>query len=195
MELLAPAGSFEALKAAVQSGADAVYIGGSQFSARRSAANFSLDEIVEAADYCHIRDVKLHVAANILIKEKETDSFLDYIEKIGEVVDAVIIQDIGMAAKIREMFPDLPLHASTQMTVASVAAAKRLEKMGFERIVLARELSLKQIENIAKNTKAEIEVFAHGAICMCYSGQCLMSSVIGGRSGNRGMCAQPCRLP
>jgi len=195
MELLAPAGSFEALVAAVQSGADAVYIGGSEFSARRSAANFTLDEIIRAADYCHIRDVKLHVAANILIKEKETASFLSYIEKIGGVVDAVIIQDIGMAAKIREIFPDVPLHASTQMTVSSVAAANCLKELGFKRIVLARELSLEQIRTICENTDVEIEVFGHGAICMCYSGQCLMSSIIGGRSGNRGMCAQPCRLP
>ncbi|MBE7015459.1 MAG: U32 family peptidase [Ruminococcaceae bacterium] len=195
MELLAPAGSFEALVAAVQSGADAVYIGGSQFSARRNANNFSIDEITKAADYCHIRNVKLHVAANILIKEKEVQSFLEYIGKLYRVVDAVIIQDIGMASKIRELYPDLPLHASTQMTVSSVAAAKKLEEMGFERIVLARELSMKQIECICKSVNAEIEVFAHGAICMCYSGQCLMSSIIGGRSGNRGMCAQPCRLP
>lgn len=195
MELLAPAGSFEALIAAVQSGADAVYIGGSEFSARRSATNFTIDEIIRAADYCHIRNVKLHVAANILIKEKEVLSFLEYIGKLYKVVDAVIIQDIGMASKIRELYPDLPLHASTQMTVSSVAAARKMEEMGFERIVLARELSMKQIELICKSVNAEIEVFAHGAICMCYSGQCLMSSIIGGRSGNRGMCAQPCRLP
>lgn len=195
MELLAPAGTFEALIAAVQSGADAVYIGGSEFSARRSAANFTLEEIQKAADYCHIRDVKLHIAANILIKEQETASFLEYIEKIGEVADAIIIQDIGMASKIRKILPDIPLHASTQMTASNLATVKKLEQMGFERIVLARELSLSAIEYICKNTKAEIEVFGHGAICMCYSGQCLMSSIIGGRSGNRGMCAQPCRLP
>ncbi|MDD6214662.1 MAG: U32 family peptidase [Firmicutes bacterium] len=195
MELLAPAGSFDALRAAVQSGADAVYIGGSEFSARRSADNFTTDEIKEAADYCHIRGVKLHVAANILIKEKETGAFLRYVEKLNDAgVDAVIIQDIGMASVIRQAFPDLPLHASTQMTVTSLDAAKRLEEMGFSRIVLARELSREAIEKIAAGTGTEIEVFAHGAICMCYSGQCLMSSMIGGRSGNRGMCAQPCRL-
>ena len=195
MELLAPAGSFDTLIAAVQSGADAVYIGGSEFSARRSAGNFTIDEIIRAADYCHIRNVKLHVAANILIKEKEVSAFLEYIGKIYRVADAVIIQDIGMASRIREMYPELPLHASTQMTVSSVSAAKRLEEIGFERIVLARELSMSQIETICNNVNAEIEVFAHGAICMSYSGQCLMSSIIGGRSGNRGMCAQPCRLP
>lgn len=196
MELLAPAGSFSALCAAVQSGADAVYIGGSNFSARRSAVNFSLEEIKKAANYCHLRGVKLHVAANILIKESEVKDFLSYIGELNDAgVDAVIIQDIGMASIVHEMYPDLPLHASTQMTVASSKAAEQLKKMGFSRIVLARELSKEAIAEIARKVDIEIEVFAHGAICMSYSGQCLMSSIIGGRSGNRGMCAQPCRLP
>ncbi|MBO5060780.1 MAG: U32 family peptidase [Clostridia bacterium] len=196
MELLAPAGSFSALCAAVQSGADAVYIGGSEFSARRSAANFTLDEIKKAADYCHVRGVTLHVAANILIKEKEKEKFLDYIGKLNEIgVDAVIIQDIGMAAAVHRIYPDLPIHASTQMTAASVDAAKKLKEIGFSRVVLARELSCEAIRKICSEAGVETEVFAHGAICMSYSGQCLMSSIIGGRSGNRGMCAQPCRLP
>ncbi len=196
MELLAPAGSFSALCAAVQSGADAVYIGGSSFSARRSAVNFSLEEIKKAADYCHLRGVNLHVAANILIKERETEEFLKYIGKLNELgVDAVIIQDIGMASVLRKMYPDLPLHASTQMTVSNVKAAQYLKDMGFSRIVLARELSKEAILEITRKVDIEVEVFAHGAICMSYSGQCLMSSIIGGRSGNRGMCAQPCRLP
>ncbi len=196
MELLSPAGSFSALCAAVQSGADAVYIGGSSFSARRSAANFSSEEIKKAADYCHLRGVKLHVAANILIKEKEKEDFLKYIGELNDIgVDAVIIQDIGMASIVRKMYPDLPLHASTQMTVSSSKAAEYLKEMGFSRIVLARELSCEAIKKICKKVDIEIEVFAHGAICMSYSGQCLMSSIIGGRSGNRGMCAQPCRLP
>lgn len=196
MELLSPAGSFSALCSAVQSGADAVYIGGSSFSARRSAVNFSLEEIKKAVEYCHLRGVKLHVAANILVKEKEKAEFLQYIGELNDIgVDAVIIQDIGMASLVRRMYPDLPLHASTQMTVASSKAAEFLKEMGFSRIVLARELSAEAIENICKNVDIEIEVFAHGAICMSYSGQCLMSSIIGGRSGNRGMCAQPCRLP
>ena len=196
MELLAPAGSYSALCAAVQSGADAVYIGGSEFSARKGAVNFTTEEIEKAARYCHLRGVNLHVAANILIKEKETKRFLEYIGKLNDIgVDAVIIQDIGMASKIRKLYPDLPLHASTQMTVASVEAAKKLADMGFSRIVLARELTRDIIAKICKEVNIEIEVFAHGAICMCYSGQCLMSSIIGGRSGNRGMCAQPCRLP
>ncbi len=196
MELLAPAGSYEALTSAVQSGADAVYIGGSEFSARRSAVNFTIDEIKKAADYCHLHYVKLHVAANILVKEKEKTAFLDYISLLCHAgVDAVIIQDIGMANLVHKMYPDLPLHASTQMTAASVEAVKYLEEMGFSRVVLSRELSIDAIREICEKTSAEIEVFAHGALCMSYSGQCLMSSMIGGRSGNRGMCAQPCRLP
>lgn len=196
MELLAPAGSFEALRAAVQSGADAVYIGGSEFSARRSAVNFTDDEIKAAADYCHVRGVSLHVAANILIKDGERDAFVRYMTRLSEYgVDAVIIQDIGMAAVCRKILPDLPLHASTQMTVSSVAAARKMKEIGFSRIVLARELSKEAIQRICSEVDIEVEIFAHGAICMGYSGQCLMSSIIGGRSGNRGMCAQPCRLP
>lgn len=195
-ELLAPAGSFEAVVAAVESGADAVYIGGKEFSARSGAENFSNDEIKEVVRYCHLRGVKVHIAANILVKEKETERFLDYLGFLNDVgVDAVIIQDIGMACEARRLYPDLPLHASTQMTVASLSAAKYLEEKGFSRVVLARELAADEIKYIAENSNIEIEVFAHGAICMCYSGQCLMSSIIGARSGNRGECAQPCRLP
>lgn len=196
MEILAPAGSEEALWAAVQSGADAVYIGGTEFSARKSAANFTLEQIENAVKYCHLRGVKLHVAANILVKEKEKERFLDYIGTLNKIgVDAVIIQDIGMAQAVSKMYPDLPLHASTQMTVTNINGAKMLKKMGFSRIVLARELSKEAIKKICDNVDIETEVFGHGAICMCYSGQCLLSSIIGGRSGNRGMCAQPCRLP
>lgn len=195
MEILAPAGSEESLIAAVQSGADAVYIGGRKFSARHSAKNFSSEDMKRMIEYCHIRGTAVHVAANILIKEKETTEFIDYIGELNEIgADAVIIQDIGMATKVKKIFPDLPLHASTQMTAASLDAVEYLSKIGFSRVVLSRELSFEEIEHICKNTKAEIEVFAHGALCMCYSGQCLMSSIIGGRSGNRGMCAQPCRL-
>ena len=196
MELLAPAGSFSALCAAVQSGADAVYIGGSEFSARSGAVNFTIEEIEKASRYCHLRGVRLHVAANILIKEKEKERFLDYIEKLNEIgVDALIIQDVGMASVIHKRYPDLPLHASTQMTVTSLSAAKKLKDAGFSRVVLARELSSDAIRKISNESGIETEVFAHGALCMSYSGQCLMSSIIGGRSGNRGMCAQPCRLP
>ena len=196
MEILAPAGSMEALKAAVQSGADAVYVGGTEFSARKSAANFTVAQIEEAVKYCHLRGVKLHIAANILIKESEKKRFLDYIGELNNIgVDAVIIQDIGMAQAVSKMYPDLPLHASTQMTVTNAAGAAQLKKSGFSRVVLARELSKDAIKKICDNVDIETEVFCHGAICMCYSGQCLLSSIIGGRSGNRGMCAQPCRLP
>ena len=195
MELLAPAGSFESVIAAVQSGANAIYIGGKEFSARRSAENFTREDIKEVVRYCHLRGVDVHVAANILIKPDEVDDFIDYLGFLNEAdVDAVIIQDIGMAKVVRKIYPDLALHASTQMTVASLSAVKYLEKFGFSRVVLARELSKEQIKYICDNSDIEIEVFVHGAICMCYSGQCLMSSIIGARSGNRGMCAQPCRL-
>ena len=196
MEILAPAGSMDVLHAAVQSGADAVYIGGTEFSARRSAANFTISQIAEAVRYCHLRGAKLHVAANILVKEKEKQAFLDYVGKLNDLgIDAVIIQDIGMASAVRKCYPDLPLHASTQMTVTNLSGALFLQNIGFSRIVLARELSKEVIKKICDGIKIETEVFAHGALCMSYSGQCLMSSIIGGRSGNRGMCAQPCRLP
>ncbi len=195
MELLAPAGSYEALSAAVQSGADAVYAGGSRFSARGSAHNFNNDELAKWVKYCHLHGVAVHIAANTLVKEYETKDFLNYIGFLNEIsVDAVIIQDLGMAYAAHKMFPDLALHASTQVTCASANTAKELEKIGFSRIVLARELDYKSIEKIKKTVNCEIEVFVHGAICMSYSGQCLMSSMIGGRSGNRGYCAQPCRL-
>ena len=195
-ELLAPAGSEAALRAAVQSGADAVYIGGPKFNARRSADNFSVENIKKWASYCHLYDVDMHVAVNTLIKENEIDDLIDYAYELNDAgVDALIIQDIGAAKLIHKAIPDMPLHASTQMTVTSLEGVKYLEDMGFSRVVLARELSAKEIEYICSHTKAEIEIFVHGAICMCYSGQCLMSSIIGGRSGNRGCCAQPCRLP
>ena len=196
IELLAPAGGENSLRAAVQSGADAVYLGGPKFSARRGADNFSVEDIAEYAKYCHLYDVDVHVAVNTLIKEKELSELYDYVYSLNDAgVDALIIQDIGAAQKIHEILPDMPLHASTQMTVTSLEGVKHLEKMGFSRVVLARELSKEEIKYICDNSKAEIEVFVHGAICMCYSGQCLMSSILGGRSGNRGCCAQPCRLP
>ena len=196
IELLAPAGNREALFAAVQSGADAVYIGGPQFNARHSAKNFTIDQIKECADYCHIYGVDLHVAVNTLIKEKELTLLKDYAIELNDAgVDALIVQDIGAARIIKSVAPNLPLHASTQMTVTSIEGVRYLENIGFSRVVLARELSRDEIYNISKNTNAEIEVFVHGALCMCYSGQCLMSSILGGRSANRGRCAQPCRLP
>ncbi len=196
MELLAPAGGMAELKAAVQSGADAVYIGAAEFSARSGADNFSRDAMREAVEYAHGYGVKVHCAINTLIKESELDNAIQTaIDANNCGVDALIIQDLGFAAHIRKVLPDIELHASTQMTVTSEEGVRQLEKMGFCRVVLSRELSLGEIRHIAKNVSAEIEVFVHGAICMSYSGQCLMSSILGGRSGNRGKCAQPCRLP
>ena len=196
IELLSPAGNYRALVAAVQSGADAVYIGGTRFNARQSADNFTIEDIKQCADYCHLYGVDLHVAVNTLIKEREMNELEKYVRELNSAgVDALIVQDLGAARLIKNTCPDMPLHASTQMTVTSTEGVRYLEKMGFSRVVLARELTKNEIEDIVKNTSAEIEVFVHGAICMCYSGQCLMSSIIGGRSANRGRCAQPCRLP
>lgn len=194
-ELLAPAGGIRALKAAVQSGADAVYLGADRFSARAGADNFTLDTLGEWIDYCHVRGVKVHLAANTLIKEHEAQEFLDYVIKAYNLgIDAVIIQDIGMARILKREAPDICLHASTQMTVTSAQGVKYLENNGFSRVVLARELTKDELLNIRNSTTVELEMFAHGALCFCYSGQCLMSGVIGRRSGNRGMCAQPCRM-
>ncbi len=194
-ELLAPAGGTEQLMAAVRSGADAVYMGGYNFNARRSAHNFSPDEMQKMLSYCRLYGVKTHIAVNTLIKERELPELLSYVSELNDMgADALIIQDAGAAKMIKSSFPDLPLHASTQMTVTSLEGVKYLEDMGFDRVVLARELSKNETDAICRGAKAEIEVFVHGAICQCYSGQCLMSSIIGGRSGNRGRCAQPCRL-
>ncbi|MEA4825238.1 MAG: peptidase U32 family protein [Clostridium sp.] len=196
IELLAPAGSMESIYAAVQNGADAVYIGGTKFSARAYASNFDEENMIRALEYCHLYNVKVYVALNILIKEEEVNEALEYIKflyKIG--VDALIIQDTGIAELIKRNFPDFEIHASTQMTVHNGEGAILLNELGFKRIVLSRELSLKEIKYISKDLGIETEVFIHGALCICYSGQCLMSSIIGGRSGNRGRCAQPCRLP
>lgn len=194
-ELLAPAGSFESLRAAVLSGTDAVYLGGNLFNARASATNFSEEELEEAVDFCHLHKVKVYVTVNILISDKEfhdLDKFIRTINRIG--VDAVIVQDIGVAMYIKNIAPDLHLHASTQMTVYDLEGAKFLKSLGFTRVVLARELSAEKIKQISTESGVETEIFVHGAMCFCYSGQCLMSGIIGGRSGNRGKCAQPCRL-
>lgn len=196
MELLAPAGGMEQLIAAVQSGADAVYLGTGSFSARAGAGNFDYEELKKAVDYCHMYNVKVHCAINTLIKESELYGAVETAKTVNSCgVDAIIIQDIGLAAHLKKLLPDMELHASTQMTVTSLEGVKYLEEKGFDRVVLARELSMHEIKEIVKGANAEIEVFVHGAICMCYSGQCLMSSILGGRSGNRGRCAQPCRLP
>lgn len=195
-ELLSPAGSMESLKAAVNGGCDAVYLGGKQFSARQYAGNFDLKELEDACDYCHLRGVKVYVTVNTVYKDEELAGFLTYIRSLYEMgVDALIMQDTGAERLVKAHFPDFPLHASTQMTCNSLADVKYWEGRGFDKIVLSRELSLEEIKHITENTEAEIETFVHGALCVCYSGQCIMSSMLGGRSGNRGRCAQTCRLP
>lgn len=194
IELLAPAGSKEALNAAINAGANAVYLGGKLFGARRSAANFSEEELIEAIAYCHKMNVSVYVTVNTLIKEEEMDDAIRFVEFLyNNDADAVILQDLGLLSEVKSRFPDLHCHASTQMTFHDLEGVKFAEKMGFSRVVLSRELSFQEIENIANNTHVEIEFFVHGALCISYSGQCLMSSYIGGRSGNRGACAQPCR--
>jgi len=195
-ELLSPVGDFECLKAAVQNGANSVYLGASSFSARAKATNFGEKELEDAIKYCKSRNVSVHLALNTLIKNNEFQEAASLALKAYNLgVDAIIIQDLGLSNFILENYPEIPLHASTQMTVTNLAGVKQLENLGFKRVVLARELSLKDIEYIRKNTDIELEVFIHGALCISYSGQCLLSSMIGGRSGNRGLCAQPCRLP
>ncbi len=196
IELLAPVGSKEAFRSAVQSGADAVYVGLDRFSARNGAENFSFSELGKWIEYAHIRGVDVHLAGNTLIKERERADFIHYISEAYLMgIDALIIQDLGMADRIKQLMPNLSLHASTQMTVTTAEGVNELQKRGFDRVVLARELTKSEICDIRAKTSCELEVFVHGALCFCYSGQCLMSSIIGQRSGNRGMCAQPCRLP
>jgi putative protease len=193
-ELLAPVGSKEALIAAIDNGADAVYFGGTLFGARQLAFNFTNEELEWAIDYAHKRGVRAYVTVNTLIKDSELEKACEYLQFICNAgADAVIVQDIGILRLIREQLPALPVHASTQMTIHNAQGVKFLEEMGVKRIVLAREMSLVEIRSIKSQTKVEIETFTHGALCFCYSGQCLLSSMIGGRSGNRGYCAQPCR--
>jgi len=195
MEILSPAGSPEALRAAVLSGADAVYFGASSFNARMNAANFSDEILPSQVRYCHERGVQCHAVLNTLVTQRELPSALKTAETlIFAGVDALIVQDVGLAAELRKR-TDLPLHASTQLTVHNLDGILFAQQMGFDRVVLSREVSRKELEYMAARSPLELEVFAHGALCMCYSGQCYMSSLIGGRSGNRGECAQPCRLP
>ncbi len=195
-EILAPAGDYDALRAAVFSGADAVYVGGSQFGARAYAKNFGEEDLIRAIDYVHLYGRKLYLTVNTVLKNSELNSLCDYIRPYYVAgLDGVIVQDLGVARVLCRVFPDLPLHASTQMAVTDVCGVKLLKEYGFKRVVLARELSLKEIEDIITDTGIEIECFVHGALCYSYSGKCLFSSVVGGRSGNRGRCAQPCRLP
>lgn len=195
-ELLSPAGNKEAFLSAIHHGANAIYIGGLQYGARSQAQNFSLEEIIELIKYAHLMDVKVYVTVNTLIKD---DEFMDAVKFVGELyknnVDAIIIQDIGLATYLLKVYPDIVLHASTQMNIHTVEQAKFIKSLGFKRVILARECTLEVIRKIKQEVDIEVEIFVHGALCMSYSGNCLMSSVIGKRSGNRGKCAQPCRLP
>lgn len=195
IELLAPVGNMDALRAAVMAGCDAVYLGGSNFGARAFSKNFNDVEIVEAIKYCHLYGVKVYVTANTLIYENEVSDFINYIEFLHKNnVDAVIMQDFGMFDLVRKTFPNLEIHASTQMHIHNLDGVQLMEKLGMHRVVLARETSIDEIRYIKENSNVELEVFIHGALCISYSGQCLMSSLIGGRSGNRGACAGSCRL-
>ena len=195
-ELLAPAGSRQALVAAVQNGADAVYLGFGDFNARRSAHNFSGEDFRAAAAYCHLRGVRVYLTLNTLVTDRELPSVANAARVACENgVDAILVQDWGVLDTLRTVIPDVPLHASTQMSLHTLSGVREAARLGITRAVLARELSRSDIETICAQSPIELEVFAHGALCMCYSGQCEMSAVIGRRSGNRGMCAQPCRLP
>ncbi|MBR2591204.1 MAG: U32 family peptidase [Clostridia bacterium] len=195
-EILAPAGSPESVYAAVRCGANAVYLAGEAFNARRGAKNFTTAQLQECVAYCHAHGVKVYHALNTLVQDSEIEALKAEIERIltlGE--DALILQDLGVAEIVKSLAPDMPLHASTQLTAHSLAAVQALEARGFKRVVLAREMSREEIETIRRSTDVELEYFVHGALCMCVSGQCYMSAFFGARSGNRGLCAQPCRLP
>lgn len=193
-ELLAPAGTWDSFVAAVENGADAVYLGAKALGARAFAGNFTLEEIGEAVDYAHLRGVKVFVTVNTLVKDMQMKKAADMLCFLSECgADAVIVQDIGLLHLAKDIVPDLPIHASTQMTVHNSEGVLFLEELGVKRVVLAREMSIDEIRQVREKTNIELETFIHGALCISYSGQCLLSSVIGGRSGNRGQCAQPCR--
>ena len=195
LELLAPAGSPEAVRAAVCAGADAIYLGYGRFNARRNAKNFTDEEFADAVDYCLLRGVRVFLTLNTLLTDRELPQWLHSLDAVAAAgVDGVLVQDLGLAKIIRQRYPTLPLHASTQMTIHNLAGARLLEEMGFAQVVLARELSKEEIAAICAGTSLRCEVFVHGALCMSVSGQCYLSSVLGERSGNRGRCAQPCRL-
>ena len=196
IELLSPVGNFECLKAAVQNGANAVYFGASSFGARAFAENFDDEELNKAINYAKLRNVKTHLTLNTLIKENEFHDAFNLAKKAYEFgINAIIVQDLGLALKLIKSFPDIEIHASTQMTTHNLEGVLQLQNLGFKRAVLSRELSIDEIKYISQNSNIDLEVFIHGALCFSYSGQCLLSSMIGGRSGNRGKCAQPCRLP
>ncbi|MBQ7916797.1 MAG: U32 family peptidase, partial [Firmicutes bacterium] len=194
-ELLAPAGNLEILKLAVDAGADAVYFGGKVFNARQSAANFDAAEIREAVEYCYPRGAKTYLTLNTLVKESEWDELCRFVDEVLPLgITGLIMQDMGAAQYVKQRFPEVELHGSTQMSIHNAEGAAWLKELGFSRVVLSRELPLSEVANIVKNVGVETEIFIHGALCYSYSGQCLLSSLIGGRSGNRGRCAQPCRL-
>ncbi len=196
VEILAPAGSQESVIAAVRSGADAVYLGTKEFNARRNADNFDKNDLKTTVDYCHKHGVKVHLTLNTLIADGELDDAQEAVRIACEAgVDAIIVQDLGLADIIHKCAPDMPMHASTQMSVQTAAGLKKLKKLGFTRAVLPRELSKDEIRRLCENSPIELECFVHGALCMCVSGQCYFSAMLGSRSGNRGACAQPCRLP
>ena len=196
LEVLAPAGGWESLEAAVFAGADAVYLGGPAFGARANAKNFTREELARAAAFCHGRGVRLHVTVNTLLKDQELPQALEFVEFLCSLpVDAVLVQDMGLFALLRQRAPELPLHCSTQMSLHTPAGVRLLWELGARRAVLAREMSLSEMEEVRGACPMELEAFVHGALCMCVSGQCYLSAMLGGRSGNRGMCAQPCRLP
>ena len=199
MEILSPVGNKSSLYAAVRSGADAIYFGVGEFNARRNAENFSKNDLKEIASYCHIRGVKAYLALNTLVSDEEMDDALSVVKYACEAgIDAIIINDFGLAELVKKAAPNIPLHASTQMTVHNIDGVKYLKEKGFSRVVLARENSLEDITKISKYANEngiELEIFVSGAHCMSVSGQCLLSAVLGSRSGNRGLCAQPCRLP
>lgn len=196
IEILAPAGDFESVTAAVRCGADAVYLGAKEFSARASAKNFGIDELKQAVDYCHERGALVYLTVNTVVFDEELEAVKSLIINACRAkIDAVIVQSLGVAELIKKIAPDLPLHGSTQMTVHSLSGARALYETGFKRVVLAREMTRDEIRKIALNCPIELEIFVHGALCMCMSGQCYFSAMLGSRSGNRGACAQPCRLP
>ncbi len=183
VELLAPAGNYEAFISAIENGADAVYLGGKLFNARANASNFDIEELKKIVNYAHLRDARIHLTLNTLLDDTEIEKALEYAHEIYEIgVDAVIIQDLGLAKLLHENIPELELHASTQLSTHNLEGVNELSKIGFKRVVLARELSIEEIKYICENTDTEIEIFAHGAQCICYSGECLMSSMIGDRS-------------
>jgi len=196
LELLAPAGGFDALRAAVRNGADAVYLGTTELNARRGAENFTLESLAEACTYAHLRDSKVYLTANVVVLESEMASALSMAARAWEAgVDAIIVQDLGLLSALRQSLPEIRVHGSTQIDVHNAASVRALERLGVSRITLARELSVDEVASLVETAEVELESFVHGSLCFCHSGQCFMSSMIGGRSANRGLCAQPCRLP